>query len=73
MAAGLPNSMSFAAYLLTALAMLLVIEGLLYALFTEQMRKLLAGALMMPPNQLRNAGIAMAGMGFIIVWCLEIL
>jgi uncharacterized protein YjeT (DUF2065 family) len=73
MAAGQPNSMSFAAYLLTALAMLLVIEGLLYALFTEQMRKLLAGALMMPPNQLRNAGIAMAAIGFMIVWCLEIL
>ncbi|UKJ73079.1 DUF2065 domain-containing protein [Azospirillum brasilense] len=56
---------------LTALALVLVIEGVLYALFPSAMRRLVVEALTMPENRLRTVGLvtAMAGVGF--VWLLR--
>ncbi|MBB3266484.1 hypothetical protein FHW79_004125 [Azospirillum sp. OGB3] len=56
---------------LTALALVLVIEGVLYALFPSAMRRLIVEALTMPENRLRAVGLAtaMAGVGF--VWLLR--
>ncbi|GAA4252911.1 DUF2065 family protein [Azospirillum formosense] len=56
---------------LTALALVLVIEGALYALFPTTMRRLIVEALTMPENRLRAVGLAtaMAGVGF--VWLLR--
>ncbi|AWJ83216.1 hypothetical protein TSH58p_06550 [Azospirillum sp. TSH58] len=56
---------------LTALALVLVIEGVLYALFPSAMRRLIVEALTMPENRLRVVGLvtAMAGVGF--VWLLR--
>lgn len=65
--------MSFLDYILTLLAMVLVLEGLLYALFTDQMRRLIAQALIMPQADLKRAGIAMTAVGFILIWLLQII
>jgi hypothetical protein len=54
--------------LITALGMVLVIEGALYALFPEGMRKMMRQALSLPPQALRAAGLAAAIAGFGIVW-----
>ncbi|WP_448208738.1 DUF2065 domain-containing protein [Azospirillum sp. sgz302134] len=56
---------------LTALALMLVIEGALYALFPNAMRRVIVEALALPENQLRAAGLlaAVAGVGF--VWLLR--
>jgi uncharacterized protein YjeT (DUF2065 family) len=56
---------------LTALALVLVIEGILYALFPEAMKRAAAQAVLIPPQTLRMGGLAAAGLGVIIVWLLR--
>ncbi len=53
---------------LLALGLVLAVEGALYALFPEGMRRALAMALALPPDQLRLAGVAAALLGVGIVW-----
>ncbi len=55
----------------TALALILVIEGALYALFPQGMQRMMRGALEMPPAVLRNGGIAAVLFGFAIVWLIR--
>ena len=55
----------------TALALVLVIEGLLYALFPEAMQRMMLIALEAPPTVLRNGGLAAAILGFIVVWLIR--
>lgn len=57
----------FTFFIVTALALVLVIEGLIYAIFPDQVRKMMAMAVMMPVNQLRSVGLAMALVGLTIV------
>jgi uncharacterized protein YjeT (DUF2065 family) len=52
----------------TALALVLVIEGILYALFPEGMKRLMAQMLNVPPSVLRMAGLAAACAGVGFVW-----
>jgi uncharacterized protein YjeT (DUF2065 family) len=52
----------------TALALVLVIEGVLYALFPEAMKKMVAQMLMVPAPMLRAAGLAAACLGVGVVW-----
>ena len=52
----------------TALALVLVIEGALYALFPEAMKRAAARALMVEPQALRLAGLAAACVGVVVVW-----
>ena len=54
--------------LATALALVLVIEGALYALFPEGMKRAAARALAVPPQTLRLAGLAAACAGVVLVW-----
>ena len=54
--------------LLTALALVLVIEGLLYAVFPETMKRMVVTILSVPPGTLRMAGIVAAMVGVGIVW-----
>ncbi len=54
--------------LLTALALVLVIEGVLWALFPEAMKRAAARALAMDSGQLRYAGLVVAAAGVVIVW-----
>ncbi|MDA0663378.1 MAG: DUF2065 domain-containing protein [Proteobacteria bacterium] len=52
----------------TALGLLLVIEGALYALFPDGMQRMMRAALETPSSRLRNGGIAALLFGFAIVW-----
>jgi uncharacterized protein len=52
----------------TALALVLVIEGALCALFPEGMKRAAARALLVPPQTLRLAGLAAACIGVVLVW-----
>jgi uncharacterized protein YjeT (DUF2065 family) len=54
--------------LATALALVLVIEGVLYAAFPEAMKRLLVQMLAVPPPVLRAAGLVAACIGVGIVW-----
>ena len=55
----------------TAVALVLVIEGALYALFPDGMRRMMRGALEMPPTVLRNGGIVALLIGSAIVWLIR--
>jgi uncharacterized protein len=52
----------------TGLALVLVIEGALYALFPEGMKRVAARALLVPPQAMRLAGLAAACVGVALVW-----
>jgi len=55
----------------TALALVLVIEGALYALFPDGMRRAAARALLVPPQALRLAGLTAACVGVALVWLIR--
>lgn len=57
--------------LITALGLVLVIEGALYALFPDGMKRLMALMLNQPAGSLRTAGRDQAGLGVGIVWLLR--
>lgn len=57
--------------LFTALALVLVIEGLLYALLPETMQRMMRQVLEMPPETLRWAGLAAAATGVALAWWLR--
>lgn len=57
--------------LAVALALVLVIEGLMYAVFPKAMKKILEGALSMSPSSLRSAGLLSAIIGVGLVWLLR--
>jgi uncharacterized protein YjeT (DUF2065 family) len=57
--------------LLTALALILVIEGIVYSLFPEMVKRLAARTTQMPAQSLRIGGLIAAVLGVIIVWILR--
>ncbi len=57
--------------LLTALALVLVIEGLAWALFPDHIRRALGQLAQLPPEVLRIGGLAAAGLGALCVWLLR--
>lgn len=57
--------------LITALGLVLVIEGALYALFPDGMKRLMALMLNQSAGSLRTAGVVTAGLGVGIVWLLR--
>lgn len=63
----------FGLYLATSLALICVIEGLLYALFPDLVRRLMTQAIIMPAPRLRLFGLSMAAAGFGMVWLLRAL
>ena len=55
--------------IVTALGLVLVIEGMLYALMTGPMRALMKTALEeMTDSQLRAGGLAAMALGVVVVW-----
>jgi uncharacterized protein len=52
----------------TAFALVLVIEGCLYALFPDGMKRAAVRAMALPPQVLRMAGLAAACLGVALVW-----
>ena len=57
--------------LLIALALVLVIEGALYALFPDAMKRMMVTVAEQPGSALRSAGLAAATTGVGIVWLLR--
>lgn len=53
---------------LSALGLVLVIEGVLYALFPEAMKRMMLLMSTQPSVLLRTAGLAGAALGVVIVW-----
>lgn len=53
---------------LAALALLLVIEGLAYAAFPEQLKRLLVTMIATPARVLRGAGLVFALIGLGLLW-----
>lgn len=54
--------------LVVALGLVLVIEGAMYALFPDGMRRMMAQVMDMPAGTMRAAGLAAAAAGLLIVW-----
>lgn len=52
----------------TALALVLVIEGIIYALLPETMKRVAARVTVTPPQVLRIAGLLSAAIGVFLVW-----
>ena len=63
----------FTLYILTAFSLIFVIEGLIYAIFPEGVRRMMALALSIPPRQLRLFGAAMAAAGLCLAWIMHAL
>ena len=57
--------------IMTALALILVIEGVLYALFPAGMKRMLTQVLDQPVSSLRTAGLLSAVIGVGLVWLLR--
>ena len=53
---------------LTALGLAIVIEGLAYAAFPEQMKRWLAVFNALPVNRIRAAALACAAAGLVLLW-----
>ena len=58
----------FSLALVTAVGLVFVIEGVIYSLFPNGMKRMMVMALGLPVNRLRSMGLAMALLGFGIVW-----
>lgn len=54
--------------LMVGLGLVLVIEGMLYALFPGFMARAVKAVLEMPENQIRISALVMAIFGIVIVW-----
>ena len=54
--------------ILAALGLVLVLEGALYALFPEFMKRMAAQAQIVPGDTLRTVGVIAAGFGVALVW-----
>jgi len=57
--------------LATGLALVLVIEGIIYALFPEGMKRVAARAMAVPPQVLRLSGLLVAAVGVVIIMLLR--
>ncbi len=55
----------------TALALVLVIEGVLWALFPERMKEAAARVLAIEPGHLRLGALASVGLGVLLVWLIR--
>ena len=54
--------------LAVAVGLVLVVEGVLYALFPNGMKRLMSHALGVPSAALRGAGLIAAVFGLLVVW-----
>ena len=54
-----------------AFALVLVIEGVLYALFPDAMQRMLEQVMTLSPQSLRSAGLFSAVLGVALVWLLK--
>lgn len=52
---------------LTALGLMFVLEGAVYALFPEQMKRMVLQILTLQTNYIRTAGLVFALFGFLVI------
>jgi uncharacterized protein YjeT (DUF2065 family) len=52
----------------TALGLAIAIEGIVYALFPEAMKRMMAKVMVQPAGSIRGAGIGAAVAGVFILW-----
>jgi uncharacterized protein YjeT (DUF2065 family) len=57
--------------IVTAIGLVLVLEGALYALFPEFMKRMAQQAIETPGDTLRIAGVISAALGVAVVWLLR--
>lgn len=57
--------------LATAIALVFVIEGILYALFPEMMKNMMARVMEQPTSALRSIGLVSAVLGVVLVWMIK--
>lgn len=62
---------AFALYITTAIALIFVIEGLVYALFPDSIRRMMVMAISLPPEKLRVFGVVMILAGLTMVMVLQ--
>ena len=55
----------------TGLALVLVVEGVLWALFPERMKQAAARAMLIDAGSLRLGGLTFAGLGVLLVWLIR--
>jgi uncharacterized protein YjeT (DUF2065 family) len=55
----------------TGLALVLVVEGVLWALFPDRMKQAAARAMMLESGPLRLGGLAFATLGVLLVWLIR--
>ena len=53
---------------ISALGLAIVIEGILYALFPDAMKRMFIQLLEMPQSSMRLCGLLAAAIGVVIVW-----
>jgi len=54
-----------------AFALILVIEGVLYALFPNGMKRMLVSLIDVPESALRSVGLTCAIIGVVLVWLMR--
>lgn len=54
-----------------AVGLVLVLEGVLYALFPDAMQRMMRLAVELPPTNLRRFGLIGALAGFVVVWLIK--
>lgn len=57
--------------LVVGLALVFVIEGLLWAAFPEQMKKMAARAVVVPSALLRRGGVCAMALGVVAIWLIR--
>ena len=57
--------------LISALGLLLFIEGLFFAIFPTRIKNMLKSIDKIPENKLRSAGVFFLILGFLIVWYIK--
>ena len=55
----------------SALGLAIAIEGIIYALFPEAMKRMMAMVMVQPTGSIRGAGIGAAVAGVIILWLVQ--
>ena len=60
-----------ASELAVAFGLILVIEGVLYSLFPQAMKRMLEQIMALPPQSLRSAGLISTVIGVAIVWLMR--
>ena len=61
----------FSDFIITAFALVFIIEGLVYALFPDGVRKMMARALMMEASKIRLMGMVAVGIGLGLILILR--